>query len=402
MATRSRLVQAAACALLLLLPACGADQGDNATKPASSAVKSAGGAKGPTAAAPSARDVALKSPGRLSAPLLSPDVLIAGQKTLDAATIARIKKLDGVVDVEPISMGQFFVDEQEVTYAAVDPASFRRFTTPGTAQTAAVWARVADGEIAAQPALAKKLQSKDGFLRIGNGTDAQRIHIGAYAQLLDPAWARQIDAVVNYKWVETLGLKSNNALLVSTGSRSPQKLRAQLQKDAGTASVQILGPNLDTSVPQNVVLTGGSVASAVGSFSYRVIGGGRVAPDPKWVATYIRTEQMPIIGSVTGNKVMLPRLQQALLEVVREGLSKSIYHYDGCYVPRFIAGTNTLSFHSFGTAIDLNASDNQRGTVGKMDRRVVRIFERWGFDWGGTWHYTDPMHFELASLVPVP
>jgi hypothetical protein len=80
-------------------------------------------------------------------------------------------------------------------------------------------------------------------------------------------------------------------------------------------------------------------------------------------------------------------------------LSKSIYEYGGCYVPRFIAGTNTLSFHSFGTAVDLNVQDNERGTVGKMDRRVVAIFKQWGFAWGGDWHYTDPMHFELATLA---
>ena len=40
-------------------------------------------------------------------------------------------------------MGQFFVDEQEVTYAAVNPDTFWRFTPPGTAQTQAVWNRVA-------------------------------------------------------------------------------------------------------------------------------------------------------------------------------------------------------------------------------------------------------------------
>ena len=55
------------------------------------------------------------------------------------------------------------------------------------------------------------------------------------------------------------------------------------------------------------------------------------------------------IGRVTGNRIMLPQLRGALNEVVAEGLSKSIYQYGGCYVPRFIAGTNTLSFHSFGT-----------------------------------------------------
>jgi hypothetical protein len=49
--------------------------------------------------------------------------------------------------------------------------------------------------------------------------------------------------------------------------------------------------------------------------------------------------------------------------------------------------------------VDLNVAGNQRGTVGEMDRQVVQIFKKWGFAWGGDWNYTDPMHFELASIV---
>jgi hypothetical protein len=68
-------------------------------------------------------------------------------------------------------------------------------------------------------------------------------------------------------------------------------------------------------------------------------------------------------------------------------------------VPRFIAGTTTLSNHAFGLAFDLNVPENQRGTVGRINRQVVAIFQSWGFTWGGVWHYTDPMHFELNRLV---
>ena len=56
------------------------------------------------------------------------------------------------------------------------------------------------------------------------------------------------------------------------------------------------------------------------------------------------------------------------------GLADEIHpdEYAGCYYPRFIAGTTTLSNHSFGLALDLNVPGNQRGTVGEMDRAVVR------------------------------
>jgi hypothetical protein len=112
---------------------------------------------------------------------------------------------------------------------------------------------------------------------------------------------------------------------------------------------------------------------------------------------------VPILGAVTCNKAMLPQLRGALNQVVREHLASKIHpgEYGGCYVPRFIAKdpAKGLSFHTFGTAIDLNVPGNQRGTVGTIDRRVVRIFEQWGFNWGGNWRYTDPMHFELARIV---
>ena len=86
--------------------------------------------------------------------------------------------------------------------------------------------------------------------------------------------------------------------------------------------------------------------------------------------------------------------------MVARGLGKSIKTYDGCYVPRFIGHdpSRGLSFHTYGTAIDLNASTNYRGIAGDMNRNVVAIFKNWGFAWGGDWNYTDPMHFELAKL----
>jgi hypothetical protein len=34
-----------------------------------------------------------------------------------------------------------------------------------------------------------------------------------------------------------------------------------------------------------------------------------------------------------------------------------------------------------------------------MDPRVVAIFEKWGFRWGGRWTKPDGMHFELAAVL---
>jgi len=149
--------------------------------------------------------------------------------------------------------------------------------------------------------------------------------------------------------------------------------------------------------------TGGSVAAAVGTFSYRYFDDGTVQPDPAWVSANIRTEEVPILGTVTGHQAMLPQLRGALREVAARGLADKIHadEFGGSYVPRFIGRDidQGLSLHTWGIAVDLNVPGNQRGVAGEIDRDVVTIFKKWGFAWGGDWNYTDPIHFELASIV---
>ena len=114
---------------------------------------------------------------------------------------------------------------------------------------------------------------------------------------------------------------------------------------------------------------------------------------------HIVTETVPLLGQLTCNKVMMPQLREAMPRSPRRGLGPEIDYHVGCYYPRFIAGSTTLSNHSFGLAIDINSLENQRGTVGEMHPLVVEIFKNWGFAWGGDWNYTDPMHFELERIV---
>lgn len=90
-------------------------------------------------------------------------------------------------------------------------------------------------------------------------------------------------------------------------------------------------------------------------------------------------------------------------EIIQRGLAPRIFpqQYGGCYVPRYIAHNPALglSLHSWGIAVDLNVPENLRGTKGHMDPGIVETFKTWGFDWGGDWHYTDPMHFEMSRVV---
>lgn len=351
-----------------------------------------------TTAVPGDPAHAVSPPGPLRDPLLPADLLVYSQQPLSPRTVARVARLPGVGATEQLSLAQVGIENRVITVAAVDPATYRRFTPVTSARLRPVWTRVAEGEVAITPWLGRRLADPGGVLRLGNDSDAPGVHVGALAPQIP-----RVDAVVNERWGEDLGMRMGNALLVSTGRLvAPQRVRPAIERIVGDqASVQILGPDLDTSVRQTAFLTGGSVAQSVGTFSYVVLDHGRIAPDPAWVAANIRTEEVPILGRVTCHRVMLPQLRAALTEVVMDGLAGAIHpdEYAGCYYPRYIAGTTQLSLHSFGIALDLNVPGNRRGTVGEIDRRVVAIFKKWGFAWGGDWAWTDPMHFEMNALV---
>jgi hypothetical protein len=343
----------------------------------------------------------VSKPGPRKDRLWRPDMLIFARQSLSPDMVEQIERLKGVAHVESFSLGQVTIENHALTIAAADPATFRLFAPAATADTQAVWDRVAGGELAIVKSLGKKFQNSAGEMVLGNGANAPAIHIGAYAPL-----PTTIDMAVNETWIKTLNMAEGNALLISTDIDDPSVIRKPVQRIVGKdASVQNLDIasrlGLDPDVKQTAYLTGGTIADVVGPFSYRVLGGGRIAPDASWVAANITTETMPIIGPMTCNKAIFPQLRAALTEVVSRGLSSALHphEYAGCFYPRFIAGTTTLSNHSFGLAMDFNVPENQRGTPGEMNRTVVQIFKVWGFAWGGDWHYTDPMHFELRELA---
>jgi D-alanyl-D-alanine carboxypeptidase len=80
----------------------------------------------------------------------------------------------------------------------------------------------------------------------------------------------------------------------------------------------------------------------------------------------------------------------------------------GTFNWRKIAGTNRLSMHSFGMTIDINTKysnywqwdckcKNEATKLtykNKIPEKLVAIFEKYGFIWGGNWYHYDTMHFE--------
>jgi hypothetical protein len=124
--------------------------------------------------------------------------------------------------------------------------------------------------------------------------------------------------------------------------------------------------------------------------------------DPAWYDAHIVTRTVPLLGAVTCNRVLFPALMGALGDVQAAGLGGEIHTYSGCYAPRTVARSVTAppSYHAYGAAIDINAPENPYGSKPTMDPRIARIFEHWGFDWGGRFLIPDGMHFEYGSPAP--
>jgi hypothetical protein len=80
----------------------------------------------------------------------------------------------------------------------------------------------------------------------------------------------------------------------------------------------------------------------------------------------------------------------------------------GTFNWRKIAGTNRISTHAFGTAIDINTKysnywqwDGNMVWKNQIPIEIVEIFEKHGFIWGGKWYHYDTMHFEYRPELLV-
>jgi hypothetical protein len=74
--------------------------------------------------------------------------------------------------------------------------------------------------------------------------------------------------------------------------------------------------------------------------------------------------------------------------------------YDGAFCFRKMRGSNHLSMHSWGCAIDIDAAHNPFGGRPRFtpECKVVKAFEEEHWTWGGRWHHPDGMHFQAAQV----
>lgn len=98
------------------------------------------------------------------------------------------------------------------------------------------------------------------------------------------------------------------------------------------------------------------------------------------------------------NKDLVDPLTKAFKNLIDTGCVKEIKTWDGCFNIRKKRGLSSMSLHSWGLAVDINAFENGLGDEPKFSKEFVKCFTDAGFDWGGTWKRKDGMHFQLSAI----
>lgn len=107
----------------------------------------------------------------------------------------------------------------------------------------------------------------------------------------------------------------------------------------------------------------------------------------------------------------LETTMQNLIPLLKENeaVRRCLFPCMGTFNYRLVAGTNRLSPHSFGIAIDL-ASDKRdywkwsspkqgEERLNSYSKEIVEAFEKNNFVWGGKWGHFDILHFEYRPEI---
>jgi len=277
--------------------------------------------------------------------------------------------------------------------AAVDPREFAPFLPPADRSVALA---LAEGQgILGESSARLRGLGPGAVMRFGD----VRIEVAA---ILPDELVGASELMVSRDVGRSIGVTQDRyALVVPESARS------------GRGVERLLAPLLPTDPPSKVRAPGDTpyfrqgdavlppvrIKLLFGEFAARPTPGrpGYLTLDPAWVRRNIDTQRVPLLGSVTCNVALFPQIRGVVHELIERGLQGTIHSFSGCFSARHInripnAG---LSHHSWGIALDLNVQQgNLFGQTPHQDPRLVRVFERWGFVWGGTFIEPDGMHFE--------
>lgn len=146
------------------------------------------------------------------------------------------------------------------------------------------------------------------------------------------------------------------------------------------------------------------------SFLKEVYGDTKNSIQAKMKNVNINGKKLMFNGSNGANQA-LKDVMQELYPIAKNSsyICKNVFPSSGTFNYRVIAGTNQLSPHAFGIAIDLARdkrdywkwASNEQGEkrLAAYPKEIVKIFENNNFIWGGKWSHFDILHYEYRPEI---
>lgn len=129
---------------------------------------------------------------------------------------------------------------------------------------------------------------------------------------------------------------------------------------------------------------------------------GEATASNKWLTVWDVPEEIEIgfiPKKIYCNKDLIKPLEQAFRNLIDRNFVDELKTWDGCFNIRKKRGKTSMSLHSWGVAIDVNAFENGLNQDPKLSAGFVKCFTDAGFDWGGHWKKpVDGMHFQLKVI----
>jgi Transglycosylase SLT domain len=154
-----------------------------------------------------------------------PDLFAVNLSGITAGQLARIGQLRQVRGAIGLDGGAVRINGRLVNTIGVDPARFRSWTPPQTADLAAIWAALDKGEFITTPARAKTLHLRVGKSYQVSGAQQPQVVFGGTATL----GLLGVDAVVGTTLSRQLGLVRQFGALVSAPEANTASLDAAVR-----------------------------------------------------------------------------------------------------------------------------------------------------------------------------
>jgi peptidoglycan LD-endopeptidase CwlK len=250
--------------------------------------------------------------------------------------------------------------------------------------------------------------------------------VSAFANV-DPALER-----LKYAYPDFINGMTNQFLIWKDGTKMPVgKLHEDMQTKLNTPSLadQVMGVHYDAGIPQDPAHY--EPSGDPGRIRYLPFFKKMYGSTLPEVSNHLTTlfwmpkifgKQYPLqVTTVNGVNLHLQNVSRQLEKLITQHPEYIQYvENPSTFNFRKVAGTDYLSPHGFGIAIDINpaiftywqyvlAAENKPIAENtpipyqhsKMPWEIVKIFEENGFIWGGKWRHYDFMHFEYRpELLP--